>query len=148
MGEYQNNYPKLPNHSKINENLGKTQKNTKNEKKHIKSKEKRPKAIDSSHNACRYGYPFFPSPSDDDAMLEIPNPTPSVHQTVCTLFVFVSCAAPKRKETRLSKIPQQNKTQRQVKSQHCTFSPKSPKFQEYQNNYPKLPNHSKINENL
>ena len=53
----------------------------KNAKKHIKSKEKRPKAIDSSHNACRYGYPFFLSPSDDDAMLEIPNPTPSVHQT-------------------------------------------------------------------
>ena len=52
-----------------------------NAKKHIKSKEKRPKAIDSSHNACRYGYPFFLSPSDDDAMLEIPNPTPSVHQT-------------------------------------------------------------------
>ena len=40
------------------------------------------------------------------------------------------------------------KTQRQVKSQHCTFSPKSPKFQEYQNDYPKLPNHNKIIENL
>jgi hypothetical protein len=82
----------------------------KNAKKHIKSKEKRPKAIDSSHNACRYGYPFFLSPSDDDAMLEIPNPTPSVHQTVRTFVcLFFSCAAPKRKETRLSKIPQQNK---------------------------------------
>ena len=65
----------------------------KNAKKHIKSKEKRPKAIDSSHNACRYGYPFFLSPSDDDAMLEIPNPTPSVHQTpgcyCCWFFGFV-----------------------------------------------------------
>ena len=66
----------------------------KNAKKHIKSKEKRPKAIDSSHNACRYGYPFFLSPSDDDAMLEIPNPTPSVHQTPgcsysCWFFGFV-----------------------------------------------------------
>ena len=64
-----------------------------NAKKHIKSKEKRPKAIDSSHNACRYGYPFFLSPSDDDAMLEIPNPTPSVHQTpdycCCWFFGFV-----------------------------------------------------------
>ena len=79
--EYQKNYPKLPNHSKINENLWKTQKNTKNAKKHIKSKEKRPKANASSHNSCRFGYPFFLSPSDDDAMLEIPNPTPSVHQT-------------------------------------------------------------------
>ena len=52
----------------------KSQKNT-------KSKGKRPKAKVSSHNACRFGYPFFLSPSDDDAMLEIPNPTPSVHQT-------------------------------------------------------------------
>ena len=57
-------------------------------KKHIKSKEKRPKAIDSSHNACRYGYPFFLSPSDDDAMLEIPNPTPSVHQTPGLLLLL------------------------------------------------------------
>ena len=81
-----------------------------NAKKHIKSKEKRPKAIDSFHNACRFVYPFFLSPSDDDAMLEIPNPTPSVHQIVRS-FVYwcFSCAAPKRKETRLSKIPQQNK---------------------------------------
>ena len=78
-----------------------------NAKKHIKSKEKRPKAIDSSHNACRYGYPFFLSPSDDDAMLEIPNPTPSVHQTVCKYVVgFFSCAAQKRKETRLNKTLQ------------------------------------------
>ena len=59
------------------------------QKKHIKSKEKRLKAIDSSHNACRYGYPFFLSPSDDDAMLEIPNPTPSVHQTGCTFVGFL-----------------------------------------------------------
>ena len=70
-----------------------TKKTQKMSKKHIKSKEKRPKAIDSSHNACRYGYPFFLSPSDDDAMLEIPNPTPSVHQTpglfVCWFFGFV-----------------------------------------------------------
>jgi hypothetical protein len=46
-----------------------------------------------SHNACRFGYPFFLSPSDDDAMLEIPNPTPSVHQTpgscYCWFFAFV-----------------------------------------------------------
>merc|ERR1711966_364394 len=70
--------------------------------------EKRPKAIDSSHNACRYGYPFFLSPSDDDAMLEIPNPTPSVHQTVRS-FVSFFVPPPKRKETRLSKTSQQNK---------------------------------------
>ena len=127
----------------------KTQKNTKNVKKHIKSKEKRPKANASSHNACRFGYPFFLSPSDDDAMLEIPNPTPSVHQTpdYC-LFVFWFCADQKEKEHDSAKLPSKIKTQRQVKSQHCTFSPKSPKFQEYQNNYPKLPNHSKIDENL
>ena len=35
----------------------------------------------SHNNVCRFGYPFFLSPSDDDAMLEIPNPTPSVHTT-------------------------------------------------------------------
>ena len=114
--------------------------------KHIKSKEKRPKAIDSSHNACRYGYPFFLSPSDDDAMLEIPNPTPSVHQTV-RWFVFFSCAAPKRKETRLSKTLQK-KNSKTSEKRTLHIYPKSPKFQEYQNNYPKLPNHSKINENL
>ena len=62
-------------------------KNTKNLKKNTKSKGKRPKAKVSSHNACRFGYPFFLSPSDDDAMLEIPNPTPSVHQTPGSLFV-------------------------------------------------------------
>ena len=100
----------------------KHEKNTKNVKKHIKSKEKRPKANASSHNACRFGYPFFLSPSDDDAMLEIPNPTPSVHQTRGLLFVgFLVLCWPKRKETRLSKIPQTNGTQRQVKSHHCTF---------------------------
>ena len=56
-------------------------KKLKNLKIKTKSKGKRPKAKVSSHNACRFGYPFFLSPSDDDAMLEIPNPTPSVHQT-------------------------------------------------------------------
>ena len=122
----------------------------KKNKKHIKSKEKRPKANASSHNACRFGYPFFLSPSDDDAMLEIPNPTPSVHQTpgCCCTLVFWFCADQKEKKHDSAKFPSKIKTQRQVKSQHCTFSPKSPKFQEYQNNYPKLPNHSKINENL
>merc|ERR1711966_597559 len=86
---------------KINQNHQKSQKIIKNQSKSIKinektqkipknseTKGKRPKAKDSSHNACRFGYPFFLSPSDDDAMLEIPNPTPSVHQTVCTLFIF------------------------------------------------------------
>ena len=56
--------------------------------KNSKTKGKRPKAKVSSHNACRFGYPFFLSPSDDDAMLEIPNPTPSVHQTP-GLLLFV-----------------------------------------------------------
>merc|ERR1712086_711246 len=128
----------------------KTQKNTKNVKKHIKSKEKRPKAIDSSHNACRYGYPFFLSPSDDDAMLEITNPTPYVHQTFRTYVRRFFFLVPPQKEKKhdSAKFPSKIKTQRQVKAQHCTFSPKSPKFQEYQNNYPKLPNHSKMHENL
>ena len=67
-------------------------------KKHIKSKEKRPKANASSHNACRFGYPFFLSPSDDDAMLEIPNPTPSVHQTVCTLFIYFFLVPPQKEK--------------------------------------------------
>ena len=76
-------------------------------KKHIKSKEKRPKAIDSSHNACRYGYPFFLSPSDDDAMLEIPNPTPCVHQTVCTYVVglFFLCRPKKKRNTTQQNSP-------------------------------------------
>ena len=130
---------------KIYEKHEKTQKMS---KKHIKSKEKRPKAIDSSHNACRFGYPFFLSPSDDDAMLEIPNPTPSVHQTFRTKEGFFFVPPQKEKKHDSAKFPSKIKTQRQVKSQHCTFSPKSPKFQEYQNNYPKLPNHSKIDENL
>merc|ERR1711966_460790 len=66
------------------------------------------KAKVSSHNACRFGYPFFLSPSDDDAMLEIPNPTPSVHHTPGS-YCFFGFVRAKRKETRLSKIPQQNK---------------------------------------
>ena len=98
---------------KIYEKHKKTQKMS---KKHIKSKEKRPKAIDSSHNACRYGYPFFLSPSDDDAMLEIPNPTPSVHQTPYYLFVFWFCADQKERNHDLAKFPSKIKTQRQVKS--------------------------------
>ena len=65
----------------------------KKSQKNSKTKGKRPKAKVSSHNACRFGYPFFLSPSDDDAMLEIPNPTPSVHQTpglfVVGFFGFV-----------------------------------------------------------
>merc|ERR1711966_471756 len=100
MGNYQITAKSM----KIYKKHKKTQKMS---KKHIKSKEKRPKANASSHNACRFGYPFFLSPSDDDAMLEIPNLTPSVHQIV--RWLVFSCAAPKRKETRLSKIPQQNK---------------------------------------
>merc|ERR1711906_106050 len=101
-----------------------------------------------SHNACRFGYPFFLSPSDDDALLEIPNPTPSVHQTPgcscyrCWFFRF--WADQKEKKHDSAKFPSKIKTQRQVKSQHCTFTPKSPKFQEYQNHYPKCQIHSKI----
>ena len=97
----------------------KNTKNTKNVKKHIKSKEKRPKANASSHNACRFGYPFFLSPSDDDAMLEIPNPTPSVHQTPGLFIywlVFWFCADQKEKKHDLAKFPSKIKTQRQVKS--------------------------------
>ena len=60
----------------------------KNSPKNSKTKGKRPKAKVSSHNACRFGYPFFLSPSDDDAMLEIPNPTPSVHQTPGSYYWF------------------------------------------------------------
>ena len=104
-----------------------------------------------SHNACRFGYPFFLSPNDDDAMLEIPNPTPSVHQTPGNYYYyywFFGCVLTKKKKYDSAKFPSNIKTQRQVKSQHCTCSPKSPKFQEYQNNYPNLPNHSKIKENL
>ena len=109
----------------------------KNAKKHIKSKEKRPKAIDSSHNACRYGYPFFLSPSDDDAMLEIPNPTPSVHQTVCTLlFIFFLCRPKKKRNTTQQNSPEK-KNSKTSEKRTLHIYPKSPKFQEYQNNYPK-----------
>ena len=66
----------------------------------------------------------------------------------CLLLVFFLVPPQKEKKHDSAKFPSKIKTQRQVKSQHCTFSPKSPKSQEYQNNYPKLPNHSKINENL
>ena len=84
----------------------KNTKRTKMSKKHIKSKEKRPKANASSHNACRFGYPFFLSPSDDDAMLEIPNPTPSVHQTPgCCLLVFWFCAGKKKRNTTQQNSP-------------------------------------------
>ena len=65
-------------------------KNTKQHKyvkKHIKPKETRPKANVSSHNVCRVGYPFFLSPNDDDAMLEIRNPTP-----LSTRLHIVFCA--------------------------------------------------------
>ena len=95
----------------------------KNAKKHIKSKEKRPKAIDSSHNACRYGYPFFLSPSDDDAMLEIPNPTPSVHQTPGYYCWFFFLCRPKKKRNTTQQNSPEKKTQRQVKNEHCTFIP-------------------------
>ena len=67
-------------------------------KKHKKTKGKRPKATVSSHNACRFGYPFFLSPSDDDAMLEIPNPTPSAHKTPgCYYYWFVGFVLTKKK---------------------------------------------------
>ena len=84
-----------------------------------KSKGKRPKAKVISHNACRFGYPFFLSPSDDGAMLEIPNPTPSVHQTPGLFIywlVFWFCADQKEKKHDLAKFPSKIKTQRQVKS--------------------------------
>ena len=82
-----------------------------------KSKGKRPKAKVRSHNACRFGYPFFLSPSDDDAMLEIPNPTPSVHQTPGLFVVFVwFCADQKARNHDLAKFPSKIKTQRQVKN--------------------------------
>ena len=116
-------------------------------KKHKKTKGKRPKATVSSHNACRFGYPFFLSPSDDDAMLEIPNPTPSVHQTPgCSYsccFFLVLCW-PKRKETRLSKIPQQNKNSKTSGKLTCTFSPN---HQKSKNIKITTPNLSKINQN-
>ena len=104
------------------------------------------RVVIGSHNACRFGYPFFLSPSDDDAMLEIPNPTPLSTRFFVGWFFF--CAEQKRKETRASKAPQKTKTKRQVKKRTLHMYLKSPNFQEYQNDYPKLPNHSKINENL
>ena len=87
----------LPKSTKISQNLSKSMKNTKNLKKNTKSKGKRPKAKVSSHNACRFGYPFFLSPSDDDAMLEIPNPTPSVHQTPGCCYWFFGFVLTKKK---------------------------------------------------
>ena len=115
--EYQNHYPKS---SKIHQNLVKSMKKHKNSPKNSKTKGKRPKAKVSSHNACRFGYPFFLSPSDDDAMLEIPNPTPSVHQTpsnycsCCWSCWF--CADQKEKKHDSAKFPSKIKTQTQVKS--------------------------------
>ena len=73
--------------------------------KNSKTKGKRPKAKVSSHNACRFGYPFFLSPSDDDAMLEIPNPTPSVQQTPGCCYCCWFCADQKEKKHDLAKFP-------------------------------------------
>ena len=130
--EYQNHYPKS---TKIYQNLSKSIKideKHKKSQKNTKSKGKRPKAKVSSHNACRFGYPFFLSPSDDDAMLEIPNPTPSVHQTVCKYvrYWFFSCAAQKRKETRLNKTPQKKKLKdkRKTNTAHVSQIPKIPRI--------------------
>ena len=91
---------------KIHQNLLKPKKKRKKSQKNSKTKGKRPKAKVSSHNACRFGYPFFLSPSDDDAMLEIPNPPPSVHQTPgWSLLVFWFCANQKEKKHDLAKFP-------------------------------------------
>ena len=119
--EYQNHHLKsIKNQSKspkIQQHPLKSMKKHKKSQKNAKSKGKRPKAKVSSHNACRFGYPFFLSPSDDDAMLEIPNPTPSVHQTPdCYLLVFWFCADQKERNHDLAKFPSKIKTQRQVKS--------------------------------
>ena len=78
----------------------------KNSQKNTKTKGKRPKAKVSSHNACRFGYPFFLSPSDDDAMLEIPNPTPSVHQTPdCSCWFFGFVLTKKKRNTTQQNSP-------------------------------------------
>ena len=115
--------------------------------KNTKSKGKRPKAKVSSHNACRYGYPFFLSPNDDDAMLEIPNPTPSVHQTpYCRLFIFWFCADQKEKKHDSAKFSSKRKTQRQVKNTHSTIIPNPKKSPNIKNDYPKSKNHLKIYE--
>ena len=119
---------------KIAEKHKKTQKNV---KKHIKSKEKRPKANVSSHNACCFGYPFFLSPSDDDAMLEIPNPTPSVHQTPGSYWFFGFVRA-KRKETRLSKIPQQNKNSKTSEKPTLHIFSQIPKIPRISKQLPKI----------
>ena len=70
---------------------------------------------------------------------------PDSGQLLLLLLVFWFCADQKEKKHDSTKFPSQIKTQRQVKSQHCTFSPKSPKFQEYQNHYSKS---TKIYKNL
>ena len=106
-------------------------------KRKTKSRGKRPKANISFHSACRYGYPFFLSPSDDDAMLEIPNP-PSLSTK---LFVSLLCRVvrAKRKEARLRKKQQKqqrNNNSRTSETRTLRLSPESPKFQEYQNGDP------------
>ena len=110
----------------------KHKKSPKMSKKHIKSKEKRPKAIDSSHNACRFGYPFFLSPSDDDAMLEIPNPTPSVHQTSCTFvrWFFGFVLTKKKRNTTRQNSPEKIKLKDKRKTNTARLSqiPKIPRI--------------------
>ena len=123
---------------KIHEKSKKAENNT-------KSKGKRPKAKVSSHNACRYGYPFFLSPNDDDAMLEIPNPTPSVHQTpYYHIFVFVLTKKEKKHDS--AKFSSKIKTQKQVKNPHFTIIPNPQKSPNIKNDYPKFQNHFKIYE--
>ena len=79
---------------------------------------------------------------------QIPPPPSTRLRAVCSLFVFWFCADQKEKKHDSAKFPSKIQTQRQVKNQHSNCSPKFSKFQEYQNNYPKLPNHNNINENL
>ena len=68
-----------------------------NKNKNAKSKGQRPKAKVTSHNACRYGCPFFLSPSNDDAMLENPNPTPLSTRLRIIMGWFCGSAPTKRK---------------------------------------------------
>ena len=119
---------KFQNHTQINETPWTTQKIIQI----AKSKWKRPKADFSSHNACHSGYPFFLSPSDDDAMACWKSPIPLPLSTRLFVIIFWVCAGKrKRNATQPNSHRNENSTTSDKRTLH--ISHESPKVQEDHN---------------
>ena len=95
-----------------------------------------------SNNVCRWG--FFLFPSDEDATLQISNPTPSVHQTLRS--VFCCCFAPTKRDS--AKSLNNVKPQRQVKHAHHAFLPNLKRAKNIKNDYTTFQTHNEIHEIL